>query len=118
MNPQRRAITARDRGDNWFRLEWVVHDGRRWVLNEGHSIVEHMAARLESRTDCEGSKRDMLVLARAILDGTSAMRGRCAVRPEGDHFAFSSPRNSHGREALVHGEDARAWATSFMKEHS
>lgn len=125
-SPPRRAIVARpfEGLEDWYRLEWAEHDGRDWEESGYDEEVGYhftrlcSSARLEPYTCVEGPAREMRAIAYAVLKGFPDDFKRCAVRPEGKHFAFYSPRNSNGVTALVHGEDARAWAAAFLAEPS
>lgn len=118
--PPRRAITARkdDGPSDWYSIEWLEHDGRTWLENAELPSTTYycMNARLEPRTSVEGPLYEMCDLARAVMGGYEVTYKRCAVTSHGDHFAFWSPRNSNGRYAVVHGDDARAWAETFLAE--
>lgn len=128
-SPPRRAIVVRrnvDLGD-WYRIEWEEHDGRQWEEHArqptgwgGHYHVTYhcLSARLEPYTCVEGTRAQIEQLAEAVLTGMEEQFKRCAVAPHGAHFAFWSPRNSNDRIAIVHGDDARAWARKVLQQET
>ena len=117
MTIHRRAITARKNEDlgDWYRIEWLEHDGRTWSEDAGWFSYHCVSARIEPYTCVEGTHAEITDLARAVLAGITDESKRCAVTTiDPDTVAFWSPRNSNGRVGCVHIEDARAWARAWI----
>lgn len=117
MTIPRRAITARKNEDlgDWYRIEWVDHDGKTWSEDAGWVSYHCVSARIEPYTCVEGTHAEITDLAVAVLAGTTDESKRCAVTTiDPDTVAFWSPRNSNDRMGYVHIEDARAWAREWL----
>ena len=90
----RLTIRKSDFMTDWYIIERAEHDGRVWL----EKIDEHaMAVRMSSRfsdADVEGTRDEMIELAKAIENRSDVSFRRCAVEMRGESVAFWSPRNS------------------------
>ena len=100
--------------EDWYRIEWLNHDGSEWTEKGGHGSRFCSSARLDPRTCVEGCGYEMVAVCEAILAGESWASHRCAVEILGDEVGFHSPRNSHGRIVYVSRAVAVAAAKAFL----
>ena len=100
--------------DDWYRVEWLDHDGSEWMEKGEHGIRCCSAARLDPYTCVEGCGYEMVAICEAILAGEPWSSRRCAVEIRGDEVGFHSPRNSHGRIIYVPRAVAVAAAKAFL----
>jgi len=79
----------------WYSIVRVEHDGREWLQPVGENCMQFMMSeRLSPEACIEGDREEMLAIANAIKDKSSASFKRCAVRIDGDTAYFCSPKNS------------------------
>ena len=106
--------------DDWYVIQKANHDGRNWFAPIKGGGQHFMCSSRIGNADIEGDKKEMLVLARAILDGEKCAFRRCSVsKPKNGRVHLNSPRNSIGY-ASVPVEQAHALARQifFLLEHT
>lgn len=108
--------------DDWYVIERAEHDGRKWLepiegVTNGRAFMH--SGRI-SDADVEGTRAEMLDIARAIKERGYCYHKRCAIQVDGYRAWFWSPRNSQRRaEVPLHRADAlAALITSTFAEHS
>ncbi len=90
-------LTMRKSGEDWYVIERSEHDGRSWleaVPGLGPNCMAFMTSARFSDADVEGTLEEMVAIAEAIEKRDSVSFKRCAVRIDGSHAFFQSPRNS------------------------
>jgi glycine/D-amino acid oxidase-like deaminating enzyme len=87
------TVTKSDWLDDWYIIKRAKHDGRNWVeRRDGHGAL--MCSSRINNADIEGTRAEMLALAKAIKAGGSASFWRCGVTTTPDGVLMCSPRNS------------------------
>jgi|GEM_PF-7039520 len=80
--------------EDWYTIERAEHEGRQWMKPIGpHSMALMCSSRI-SDADVEGTRAEMLEIAKAIRERKSAWFKRCAVSFNDGSAWFESPRNS------------------------
>lgn len=89
------TIRKSDDIDDWYVIERAEHDGRQWLEKTEYGYSFMTSARI-GNADVEGTRDEMLAIAKAVEDRTDFHAGRCAVEFDSGagQFQFSSPRNS------------------------
>lgn len=101
---------------DWYTIVRSEHDGREWFKPFGHNGLSFQSSeRLTPDACIEGDASEMLALARAIKDRSSASFKRCAVWFEADGVHFCSPKNST-EDAIIPEADANDFADRVIAE--
>lgn len=85
--------------DDWYLIERAEHDGRSWFESIPGGAALCLSSRI-SDADVEGTRAEMLGIAKAIERREAFFAKRCSVSVVGEEAFFKSPRNSM-RAALV-----------------
>lgn len=103
--------------EDWFVIERYDHDGRVWHEEHQGGIRRMQSANLSPESTIDGSRREMLALAYAIMSGdmATAVFKRCAVACVVDGVFFWSPKNSD-TEVLIKRERALDLARDILVE--
>jgi hypothetical protein len=84
-------------GFNGTALPWHLdHDAE-----TGWCVILDAQYRYVSDACVEGTVEEMRAIAAGIRAGETVSFKRCRARRDGDSYAFSSPRNTMGREARL-----------------
>ncbi len=102
-----------DLGD-WYSIVRADHDGRQWMQRTRYGSRFMMSERLSPEACIEGTKAEMLEIARAIRCRDKAEFKRCAVKFEDDGFHFWSPKNSI-RSTVVSKHEADLFVCSVLE---
>ena len=100
----------------WYTIIRAEHDGREWIENIDTNTSRFMCSeRLSPEACIEGTKEEMLDVAKAIKNNGLAKYKRVAVSFAFGGFVFWSPKNSE-HEAFISVEDADEFAEQVFKE--
>jgi hypothetical protein len=106
-----------DESADWYsiiRKEYIPTDW--WEQSEPMSSKYCNSERLIPNDACiEGTKEEMIAIAKAIKNKESVSFKRCAVRFDRQGYYFCSPRNSR-KEAFISDEDALEFANEVLGE--
>ena len=101
--------------DDWYTIERAHHENRHWLEPTGQDSVQLMYSGRISDACVEGTAAEMIEIAKAIKSRGAASFKRCAVRVDGEHAYFCSPRNSE-RDAGISLVDADEFADQALAE--
>ena len=100
--------------DDWYTIERAEHDGKEWWEKTGpDSSSFRMSCRIGDAC-VEGTRTEMLAIAKAILSGEFKSFRRCAVCPVADGYEFYSPRNTADPGPTIPYESAKDLAIEIL----
>lgn len=80
---------------DWYCIEWSEHDGREWWEQTGPNSSSFRRSARVSDAEVEGTKAEMIEIAKAIAEKGTAEFKRCAVdATDPNSIKLWSPRNS------------------------
>lgn len=109
------VLVKDDHEFDWYTIEKSEHENKQWLEQVGLNSFSFMDTARISDACVEGTAEEMIEIARAIENRTSASFKRCAVHFGDDGVHFCSPRNSTV-DGVVSIEEADELARQIIEE--